>query len=47
MITLSALSQNVMLAAFLAFCRVGACFMLMPGLSSVRVPVQVRLADGR
>ena len=43
MITLSALSQNVILAAFLAFCRVGACFMLMPGLSSVRVPVQVRL----
>lgn len=31
------------LAAFLAFCRIGGCFMLMPGLSSVRVPVQVRL----
>lgn len=40
---LSALSQNVVLAAFLAFCRIGACFMLMPGLSSVRVPMQVRL----
>jgi flagellar biosynthetic protein FliR len=31
------------LAAFLAFCRVGGCFLLMPGLSSVRVPTQVRL----
>ncbi|MGE0500379.1 MAG: flagellar biosynthetic protein FliR [Rhizobiaceae bacterium] len=31
------------LAAFVAFCRVGGCFLLMPGLSSVRVPVQVRL----
>jgi flagellar biosynthetic protein FliR len=35
--------EPVVFAAFLAFCRVGACFMLMPGLSSVRVPVQVRL----
>lgn len=40
---LSGLAQNVILAAFLAFCRVGSCFMLMPGLSSVRVPMQVRL----
>lgn len=32
-----------MLAAFLAFCRVGSCFLIMPGLSSVRVPQQVRL----
>jgi len=36
------LSQTV-LAAFLAFCRVGACFMIMPGFSSARVPMQVRL----
>lgn len=43
MTALSALSQNVILAAFLAFCRIGACFMVMPGLSSVRVPLQVRL----
>ncbi|KQZ14423.1 MULTISPECIES: flagellar biosynthetic protein FliR [unclassified Mesorhizobium] len=43
MIPLSALSQSVILAAFLAFCRIGACFMIMPGLSSVRVPLQVRL----
>jgi flagellar biosynthetic protein FliR len=39
----NALSQGVVIAAFLAFCRIGACFMLMPGLSSVRVPLQVRL----
>lgn len=31
------------MAAFIAFCRVGGCFMLMPGLASVRVPVQIRL----
>ena len=31
------------IAAFLAFCRIGGCFMLMPGLSSARVPMQVRL----
>jgi len=35
--------ETIVLAAFLAFCRIGACFMLMPGLSSVRVPVNVRL----
>lgn len=35
--------QTVVFAAFLAFCRIGACFMLMPGLSSMRVPIQVRL----
>ena len=40
---MTALSQGVIIAAFLAFCRIGACFMLMPGLSSARVPVQVRL----
>ncbi|WP_378948941.1 flagellar biosynthetic protein FliR [Mesorhizobium sp. ANAO-SY3R2] len=36
-------AQGFVLAAFLAFCRIGGCFMLMPGLSSVRVPVHVRL----
>ena len=40
---LSTLTQTTILAAFLAFCRIGACFMLMPGLSSVRVPLQIRL----
>lgn len=33
----------VVIAAFLAFCRIGACFMVMPGLSSARVPAQIRL----
>ena len=32
-----------MLAAFLVFCRVGACFMVMPGMSSARVPARVRI----
>ena len=35
--------QTIALAAFLAFCRIGACFMLMPGLSSTRIAVHVRL----
>lgn len=29
--------------AFLVFCRLGACLMIMPGISSLRVPMQVRL----
>ncbi|MCR4264812.1 flagellar biosynthetic protein FliR [Nitratireductor sp. ZSWI3] len=35
--------ETPLLAAFLAFCRIGGCFLVMPGLSSVRVPLQVRL----
>lgn len=31
------------IAAFLAFCRIGGCFMVMPGFSSARLPVRVRL----
>ncbi|HEU4985902.1 MAG TPA: flagellar biosynthetic protein FliR [Rhizobiaceae bacterium] len=34
---------TAILAAFLAFCRIGGCFLFMPGIASVRVPVQVRL----
>jgi flagellar biosynthetic protein FliR len=37
------IGEQVLVAAFLAFCRIGACFMIMPGLSSMRVPMQVRL----
>jgi len=33
----------LVLSAFLAFCRIGACFLIMPGLSSARVPPQIRL----
>lgn len=36
-------AETVVIAAFLSFCRVGGCFMLMPGLSSIRMPVQIRL----
>lgn len=31
------------LLAFILFCRIGGCLMLMPGFSSTRVPMQVRL----
>ncbi|GGE19760.1 flagellar biosynthetic protein FliR [Aureimonas endophytica] len=31
------------ISLFLIFCRVGSCLMLLPGYSSLRVPVQVRL----
>jgi flagellar biosynthetic protein FliR len=39
----SALASDSVLAAFLLFCRIGGCLMLMPGFSSVRVPPQIRL----
>jgi len=35
--------ETVVVAAFLAFCRIGACFMLMPGFSSMRIALHVRL----
>jgi flagellar biosynthetic protein FliR len=35
--------QGTVLALFAAFCRVGACFMLLPGFSTARIPVQIRL----
>ncbi|MCA6123807.1 flagellar biosynthesis protein FliR [Bradyrhizobium sp. WSM 1704] len=31
------------LATFIVFCRIGACLMLVPGFSSINIPVQVRL----
>lgn len=34
---------DLVVAVFLAFCRIGACFMVMPGFSSARIPMQVRL----
>ncbi len=33
----------LVLVAFVVFSRIGGCLMLMPGLSSPRIPVQVRL----
>ncbi len=38
----SALADSV-LATFIVFCRIGACLMLVPGFSSVNIPMQVRL----
>tara|TARA_R110002020_G_scaffold5841_13_gene24089 strand:+ start:12207 stop:12962 length:756 start_codon:yes stop_codon:yes gene_type:complete len=35
--------QGTILALFAAFCRIGACIMVLPGFSSFRVPVQIRL----
>lgn len=35
--------EGTVLALFAAFCRIGACFMVLPGFSSARVPVQMRL----
>ncbi|MGO4567370.1 flagellar biosynthetic protein FliR [Rhizobium sp. 2YAF20] len=35
--------QGTILALFLAFCRIGACVMVLPGFSSGRIPQQIRL----
>ncbi|MBD9621992.1 flagellar type III secretion system protein FliR [Ensifer sp. ENS06] len=35
--------EGTVLALFAAFCRIGGCIMIMPGFSSARVPIQVRL----
>ncbi|MFS8048851.1 flagellar biosynthetic protein FliR [Rhizobium sp. BR 314] len=35
--------QGTILALFVAFCRIGSCIMVLPGFSSGRVPVQIRL----
>jgi len=36
-------TPDTLVHAFLVFCRIGACLMLMPGFSSPRVPMHVRL----
>jgi flagellar biosynthetic protein FliR len=35
--------EDMLVPALLAFCRLGACLILLPGISSARVPVRVRL----
>jgi flagellar biosynthetic protein FliR len=40
---LTAIGPEIVLATFLLFCRIGACLMVMPGFSSPRVPMRVRL----
>jgi flagellar biosynthetic protein FliR len=36
-------THETLIVPLLVFCRVGGCFMLLPGISSERVPVQLRL----
>lgn len=35
---------TIVLSAFLLFCRIGGCLMVMPGFSSPRIPIRMRLA---
>lgn len=35
--------QGTVLTLFLVFCRIGGCFMVLPGFSSARIPQQIRL----
>jgi flagellar biosynthetic protein FliR len=37
------LTPTLVLSAFVVFCRIGGCILLMPGFSSPRIPVQPRL----
>ncbi len=37
------ITHETLLVPFIVFCRVGACFMVLPGISSERIPVQLRL----
>ncbi len=40
---MNGIGSDTVLSAFILFCRIGSCLMLMPGFSSPRVPVMVRL----
>jgi flagellar biosynthesis protein FliR len=40
---MTSIGSDTVLSAFILFCRIGACLMLMPGFSSPRVPTVVRL----
>jgi flagellar biosynthesis protein FliR len=35
--------QGTVLALFAVFCRIGSCFLVLPGFSSARIPIQFRL----
>jgi len=37
------IGSDAVLSVFILFCRIGSCLMVMPGFSSERVPVNVRL----
>ncbi|MBS9479294.1 flagellar biosynthetic protein FliR [Ancylobacter radicis] len=36
-------ADALVVPGFLVFCRIGACFMLMPGFASARLPMKIRL----
>jgi flagellar biosynthetic protein FliR len=36
-------THETLLVPLIVFCRVGACFMILPGISSDRIPMQLRL----
>ena len=40
---MTGIGPEAVLSVFVLFCRIGGCLMLMPGFSSNRVPVRVRL----
>ena len=40
---MNAFGSDAVLLSLFAFCSVGGCFLVLPGISSSRVPVQVRL----
>ena len=40
---MTTVGSNAVLAAFVLFCRIGGCLLVMPGYSSARVPTNVRL----
>jgi flagellar biosynthetic protein FliR len=40
---LPGLNANALLGTFILFCRIGACLMLAPGVSSSQIPMQIRL----
>lgn len=40
---MTGVGSSTALSAFILFCRIGACLMLMPGFSSDRLPTQMRL----
>ena len=40
---MNALTPTLILTAFLVFCRIGGCLLVIPGFSSQRIPVRARL----
>lgn len=42
-LTANEIDTKTVILTFLLFCRIGGCLMIMPGFSSARIPVKVRL----